>query len=176
MNFEDPRVQEFRAAGKAVELGLSGSPDARERYRRAIVPYVEFMAENTPEQEHVRVAMIEALVRDGLPLGVVAGIYRATKDELAKVRDEPPIQPEVQSQEDWLRSLSYGAYLRSEHWKSVRAAALERAGHRCQLCNSPDRLEVHHRTYERRGRERPTDVTVLCDECHARHHGKRRVA
>lgn len=57
-------------------------------------------------------------------------------------------------------------YLRSAHWAGVRQAALERAGHRCQVCNADHRLDVHHRTYERVGRESPMDVTVLCRPCH----------
>ena len=61
-------------------------------------------------------------------------------------------------------------YLRSDHWAAVREAALKRAGHRCQVCNAPDRLDVHHRTYERLGNEEPGDVTVLCRRCHAVFH------
>lgn len=57
-------------------------------------------------------------------------------------------------------------YLNSEHWHITRLAALERAGHRCQVCNGADRLDVHHRTYERLGNERPEDLTVLCRRCH----------
>lgn len=30
---------------------------------------------------------------------------------------------------------------------------------------------MHHRTYERLGRERPADLTVLCESCHQRYHG-----
>jgi hypothetical protein len=36
----------------------------------------------------------------------------------------------------------------------------------------PYRLEVHHRTYERLGRERPEDLLVLCEKCHAVEHGR----
>jgi hypothetical protein len=64
----------------------------------------------------------------------------------------------------------YEAYLLTDHWAGVRAAALDRAEHRCQLCYSPRSLQVHHRTYDRLGHERPMDVTVLCESCHARHH------
>jgi replicative DNA helicase len=48
--------------------------------------------------------------------------------------------------------------------------ALSRAGHRCQVCNSPDKLDVHHRTYERVGQEQLDDLTVLCDRCHGLFH------
>ncbi len=69
-----------------------------------------------------------------------------------------------------LRTMPYRDYLYTDHWKQVRRAALARAERRCQLCNSPNRLEVHHRTYARRGAEQDNDVIVLCERCHTRFH------
>lgn len=69
-----------------------------------------------------------------------------------------------------LASMPYADYLQTPEWKARSAAAKQRAGHRCQVCNSPSRLQAHHRTYERRGREEDGDLTVLCDGCHERHH------
>lgn len=66
----------------------------------------------------------------------------------------------------------YDAYLHSQAWRNRRLAAIEAAGGRCQLCNSPDNLEAHHRTYVRFGRELPGDLTVLCGECHQLYHGR----
>lgn len=63
-------------------------------------------------------------------------------------------------------------YLTSDHWRTVRAEALLYAGYACQVCNSEHRLNVHHRTYERVGREEPADLTVLCEDCHQRFHDK----
>lgn len=58
-------------------------------------------------------------------------------------------------------------YLQSDHWKRTREAALQRADHRCQVCNSSwETLDVHHRTYERVGHELPEDLLVLCRTCH----------
>ncbi len=73
--------------------------------------------------------------------------------------------------EAWLRkgelvSMPYPDYLQTPEWQARRAAALERAQHRCQVCNREERLEVHHRTYVRRGDERDDDLTVLCHRCH----------
>jgi DNA-binding transcriptional ArsR family regulator len=67
--------------------------------------------------------------------------------------------------------VDYAAYLRCEHWLAMRRHALWRADFRCQVCNSTKNLEVHHRTYERLGDERPADLTVLCHRCHRVHHG-----
>ncbi|MEM9388355.1 MAG: HNH endonuclease [Pseudomonadota bacterium] len=69
---------------------------------------------------------------------------------------------------------TYDSYLRSPHWQTTRRIALVDAFHRCRVCNSDERLEVHHRTYERLGREHPSDLTVLCRECHELFHERRR--
>lgn len=66
---------------------------------------------------------------------------------------------------------TYREYLNSPHWHLVRAAAIHKADYRCQLCHSPNNLQVHHRTYERRGEEKLSDVTVLCRDCHRKFHG-----
>lgn len=67
--------------------------------------------------------------------------------------------------------LPYSEYLKSEWWQQRRLKALTRAEHRCQVCNAGNRLEVHHRTYERLGHERDADLVVLCRDCHELFHG-----
>lgn len=74
------------------------------------------------------------------------------------------------------RVMDYRDYLKTPHWQQVQQAALARAKHRCQVCDGRDRLEVHHRTYVRRGREQPEDVTVLCHGCHETFHKQRKLA
>jgi hypothetical protein len=71
-------------------------------------------------------------------------------------------------------ALPYADYLKTPHWQDVREAALKAADYRCQVCYSPDKIQVHHRTYDRRGRELPSDVTVLCDTCHGLYHSRMR--
>ncbi len=66
----------------------------------------------------------------------------------------------------------YNDYLQSEGWQRVRGAALRRAEYRCQVCNAFGWLDVHHRTYERVGREELGDLVVLCRKCHALFHNK----
>lgn len=73
---------------------------------------------------------------------------------------------------DAIALLPYQDYLKSAHWRGIRHYALLRADYRCQLCNSTQRLEVHHRTYEGKGNEDYRDVIALCHECHAKFHGK----
>lgn len=74
-----------------------------------------------------------------------------------------------------LATMPYQDYLESDEWKQRREWVLEDAGHRCQVCNAPNDLHVHHRTYERRGCEKPGDLTVLCAECHRLFHEHGRV-
>src|SRR5260221_2534802 len=67
--------------------------------------------------------------------------------------------------------ISYGSYIRSRRWLAspARLCELKLAGHRCRICNRSRRharLEVHHRTYVRLGRERVADLTTLCEPCH----------
>ena len=68
------------------------------------------------------------------------------------------------------RGFNYRDYLASPEWAEKRQAALQRAEHHCQVCNSPHELQVHHRTYERMCAERPADLTVLCRTCHTIFH------
>jgi len=69
-----------------------------------------------------------------------------------------------------LRTMPYTEYLQTTHWHFKRSDALRRSKHRCQLCNSTKRLDVHHRTYENLGNEEPEDLIVLCRKCHKHFH------
>ncbi len=63
----------------------------------------------------------------------------------------------------------YERYIASQAWRRLREQALDRDGHRCRLCDSPDALEVHHRRYPPRGRwdfDAVDALTTLCAECH----------
>ena len=70
-----------------------------------------------------------------------------------------------------LATMPYREYLQTPEWKARRASHLRSAGYRCQVCNAADTvLDLHHRTYERRGDERRSDLVVLCRDCHHKHH------
>ena len=62
---------------------------------------------------------------------------------------------------------SYAAYLRSDHWREVKA---NHPATRCWGCGSDGRCELHHRTYKRLGAERPEDLLLLCPTCHSEAH------
>lgn len=62
----------------------------------------------------------------------------------------------------------YRAHLASAAWKIFAAQVRARDGNRCVTCDSDnsERLEVHHRTYERLGCENLSDCYTLCRACH----------
>ena len=62
---------------------------------------------------------------------------------------------------------SYNDYLKSEHWRKTRSKNVRRV---CFCCGSRKRLHLHHLSYERLGKEIPTDFATLCDPCHRKVH------
>lgn len=70
---------------------------------------------------------------------------------------------------------SYADYLRGNHWQAFRAAWVPRRTRNgravCEFCLAGHlRLDLHHRTYKRLGRERLNDVVLICSDCHGRVH------
>ncbi len=66
----------------------------------------------------------------------------------------------------------YEKYLKTPEWAAKREQVLERDARRCRACNSPEKLEVHHRTYARLEHEDLNDLTTLCESCHEHFHRK----
>lgn len=61
----------------------------------------------------------------------------------------------------------YDEYMRSTRWRNIASAMKKHANYLCAHCKqSSTTLEVHHLTYERFGRERMSDLVVLCKPCH----------
>ena len=64
---------------------------------------------------------------------------------------------------------TYSRYLSTRHWRSLkRRLVKERKG--CEGCGKTEFLCVHHKTYERLGRELDDDVSLLCTRCHGLEH------
>lgn len=64
-------------------------------------------------------------------------------------------------------------YRDTVEWVEFRAEAIARADGRCQLCNSSENLQVHHRLYEENtpaAVSNVIDLTVLCGRCHIYFH------
>ena len=72
-------------------------------------------------------------------------------------------------QTSFTRPSDYYEYIKSQEWiMKANNLKIER-GFRCQMCNISGyvmNLNVHHNTYERLGREKDSDLIVLCANCH----------
>lgn len=80
---------------------------------------------------------------------------------------------ENKMQADRLRLMPYSDYLETSEWwmkrKLVRLRD-ENACTMCGLCIDVREMHVHHKTYERRGIERLSDLETLCSHCHYNAH------
>ena len=61
----------------------------------------------------------------------------------------------------------------SDHWKDVRQRFWHSKLHKksCYVCGSTEYLQVHHKSYKRIGKEKLSDLILLCDGCHGKTHG-----
>ena len=77
-------------------------------------------------------------------------------------------------------SREYRRAISSKHWYALKAKRILATGWRCERCGQrAQRLELHHLNYDRLGRERPTDVELLCGgagRCHEQADRERRAA
>lgn len=72
-------------------------------------------------------------------------------------------------------SVDYRRHLNSTYWADLKRRALNRSGKQCERCGwqilGPYQSQLHHKTYERLGREELEDVELLCISCHEEEHG-----
>lgn len=68
-----------------------------------------------------------------------------------------------------LKKLEYDEYLQTTHWRNFREQAIL-FYQKCKLCNTQEKLCVHHSCYENIGKETFNDVVVLCESCHLKFH------
>lgn len=81
---------------------------------------------------------------------------------------------EMQSYER--KRMDYSEFLETAYWSRRHLDVSLDFGWRCALCNVKSPLQVHHRTYERRGHEFDRDLIPLCKECHRAFHDNRQLA
>ena len=66
---------------------------------------------------------------------------------------------------------NYEKYISSSSkWKTICAQVRNKDGNKCKLCDSTEKLHVHHLTYERLGNERLEEHVALCELCHSDQH------
>lgn len=80
------------------------------------------------------------------------------------------VSEEQQERMHHLKTMPYKEYLQTEYWKEFRKKVYRRYKGQCQLCGSTYHTQVHHNNYDCRGEETYTDVILLCEECHKKHH------
>lgn len=93
------------------------------------------------------------------------------RSALLALIDTPEFNPDfVRTPQNTSYKENYDLYLQSTPWKTIRLAILCHADFRCQICNSPLNLQVHHRSYTYLGEELEHDLIALCDTCHGIFH------
>lgn len=97
----------------------------------------------------------------------------AWRIESENQRKELEIQHQININK--LKALPYPEYLQTPHWLKLRDEHLKRSKYRCQICNKNGKLNVHHRTYERRGEEDVKDLVTLCEDCHTIFHNQGKI-
>jgi 5-methylcytosine-specific restriction endonuclease McrA len=61
----------------------------------------------------------------------------------------------------------YEARINSPEWKALKYNLIMQRGSRCEKCEvNTTFLEMHHKNYDRLGRELPSDLQLLCSNCH----------
>jgi len=72
----------------------------------------------------------------------------------------------------WGKNRNYKEYLGSPEWKQLSEFVKRQAGWKCQICDSPIDLVVHHRNYEGGANENGENCIAVCKSCHAKIHRK----
>jgi 5-methylcytosine-specific restriction protein A len=80
------------------------------------------------------------------------------------------IEASGMSKRNWYRTI----YLHSDHWRDLRATALELAKHRCKSCGCGGVLDVDHIRYRSIYNVTQDDLQVLCRRCHKAEHEDRK--
>jgi hypothetical protein len=64
--------------------------------------------------------------------------------------------------------IRYERRIKSVAWKNMRRDVMRLRGAKCERCERTIDLALHHKTYERLGRELLSDLELLCSNCHKR--------
>src|SRR5258706_15553864 len=61
----------------------------------------------------------------------------------------------------------YRTYLQSNHWYEIKEKYKNsKLPQNCYICSTYNLINLHHRTYKRRGKEYLRDLLPLCWKCH----------
>lgn len=69
----------------------------------------------------------------------------------------------------------YTEYISSEEWIQLKVDLLQQRGCKCERCEKvfkrASKLQLHHLTYDRLFNEKPSDLQLVCRNCHMVLHG-----
>jgi ribonuclease HI len=84
------------------------------------------------------------------------------KSTVSKVKHKKRIRKRRPTKEE------YKKYLNSKHWKNVKERYNKSKLNKgcCIMCGRKNKLNLHHKTYKRFGKERLSDLVYLCSYCH----------
>lgn len=73
---------------------------------------------------------------------------------------------------EYIKDMDYYNFLKTPYWKAIAEKVKYKANYRCQICNSNEKLNVHHRTYDNHGDElhHMDDLICICEDCHEKYH------
>lgn len=152
-----------------VKIAAHAKKNANEKIlRSASLEFICPRCEKTHEIEVTSRTKLQSELRHQQIHGVSKVCPDCSKQEIAQHSQsgERYLQELAQKRQE-LHTMPYREYLQTPEWQEKRKSAMKRAGFRCQVCNAYGvRLNVHHRTYERRGYENNHDLIVLCANCH----------
>lgn len=80
--------------------------------------------------------------------------------------------PNYEAMIEYFKKMKYTDYLLTSHWKHFSSEARKHYANKCVLCDSTDKLHIHHKIYKNIGRETFNDVVCLCSKCHRMVHDK----
>jgi hypothetical protein len=127
-----------------------------------------FISES-PVMEHQLPKRIAQWILDNAYFFYKHGKSRHIKETQKSIKKVLGIKSKTVDKPKTSYKLDYYEYIVSPEWIEKSKQAKIRAGNRCQICNRSSRqviLHTHHRTYERLGNEKDSDLTVLCVDCH----------
>lgn len=66
--------------------------------------------------------------------------------------------------------INHKDYIDSPEWARKKEEYYSKHPRKCQICNTEKRIHLHHKTYERLGKEEDNDLVPLCAAHHERLH------
>lgn len=105
--------------------------------------------------------------------GMTYPFYHIDEDEVSFLFEPGVIDRRDNYQDDKETNYDKDTYYKSDWWRELREKAIDRAGHKCQMCGKSEydnytlQLQVHHLYYKNIYTEQElNDVMCVCPECH----------